>query len=897
MLRFVRFYALVYAVLFCGARTGLWCAAAETGQDQAVVGIAERITWQNTRLVGSPEPPLPYTTEPVFEQITWDRPLYAKAEPGTPNLLVVLQGGEKDKPTRILRLDTSHPAQTSDFLRIDGRLAYGLAFDPDYETNGFLYVFSNGPTEESERKNRVSRFQVDRKSPHACDLSSELVILEWRSMGHDGGELGFGADGMLYISTGDGTSDSDGWLSGQDVSNLLGGVLRIDVRGATEVTPYRVPPDNPFVDVEGARGELWAFGLRNPWRLWCDPPSGQIWVGNNGQDLWESVHLIRRGENYGWSVYEGSHPFYPQRQRGPAQIVPPTVEHHHTEARSLTGGVVYRGDQLPELHGAYVYGDYATGKIWGVRHDGSKVIWHQELADTVHQIAGFAITPSGALLVVDHGGSLHRIKKSPPPRLATDFPKRLSETDLFESVEDHVLKPGIIPYSVNAPGWNDHATAQRFLAIPDEQRITASGNRGWDLPNGSVVMQTLSLPQKGVAQRVETRLLLRQQNEWAGYTYRWNEEQTDASLVSESGQEIDVRSPTGETSSWHIPSRSECMSCHSRAVNFVLGLSNLQMNRQHHYGSIKANQIATLDHIGLFEKPPSTDGPSLANPYDATQPLDERARSYLHVNCSSCHVEAGGGNARMELEFKRKLNEMQLVAARPQHATFEINDAMLVAPGEPDRSVLIARMSRHGAGQMPPLFTRAVDEQGVHLMEAWIASLPKNERKFVRAWTTAELAGRLDQLNDQRSVTDGKETYRELGCIQCHRIAQEGGGAGPDLTGINAKLTALQVLQSIVEPSATIAPEYALTMLTTADGRIVSGRVEFEDATVIRLRSPESFDTPLVIQKSDIDERAISGVSMMPAGILNTCTEQEILDLIAYLLSAKESSTDAVIAP
>ena len=359
MLRFVRFYALV-----CAAQTGLWCAAAEVDQDQATVGIAERIAWQNTRLIGSPEPPLPYTTEPVFQQITWDRPLYAKAEPGTRNLLVVLQGGEKDKPTRIQRLDTSQPEQTTELLRMGGRLAYGLAFDPDYEANGFLYVFTNGPTGEPERKNRISRFHVGRNSPQACDPSSELVILEWRSMGHDGGELGFGADGMLYISSGDGTSDSDGWLSGQDVSNLLGGVLRIDVRGSTEATPYQVPPDNPFVDVEGARGELWAFGLRNPWRLWCDQPSGQIWVGNNGQDLWESVHLIRRGENYGWSVYEGSHPFYPQRQRGPTEIVPPTVEHHHTEARSLTGGVVYRGDQLPELDGAYVYGDYATGKIW-----------------------------------------------------------------------------------------------------------------------------------------------------------------------------------------------------------------------------------------------------------------------------------------------------------------------------------------------------------------------------------------------------------------------------------------------------------------------------------------------------------------------------------------------------
>ena len=870
----------------------LSCQADEQPIDQAeVLGILERTPWHNTRLLGSPEPPLPYTTEPVLTGINWDRPMYAKSEPGTTNLLIILQGGEKDKPTRILRIDTQRPTETSELLKIDGSIAYGLAFDPDYETNGYLYVFLNGPTDEPERKNRISRFHVDNTPSRECDPASELVIIQWRSMGHDGGELGFGADGMLYISSGDGTSDSDGWLSGQDVSNLLGGVLRIDVRNAGAASPYQIPNDNPFLGVEGARGELWAIGLRNPWRLWCDRKSGQIWVGNNGQDLWESVHLIRRGENYGWSVYEGSHPFYPQRQRGPAEIVAPTIEHHHTEARSLTGGVVYRGDQHPELDGAYIYGDYSTGKIWGIRHNGTEVTWHQELADTPHQIAGFAITPTGMLVVVDHGGSLHRLKKSRSVPRTTDFPRRLSETELFESLKDHVVKPGILPYSVNAPAWNDHATAERFLAIPDDSRIDASGNRGWNLPDGSVVIQTLSLPQNEVPRRIETRLLLRDQNEWAGYSYRWNDEQTDATLVAKEGEDIEVRSVDGKPISWHIPSRSECMSCHSRAVNFVLGLSTPQMNRRHAYGSITADQLSTLDHIKLFEKAPTREGPTLATPYDATQPLAARARSYLHVNCSSCHVEAGGGNARMELEFTRKLDDMRLIDARPQHASFGIGDAMLVAPGQPDRSVLVARVSRRGAGQMPPLCSRVVDEVGVNLIKDWIAALPKRERDFVRAWTTSQVLELWKTSNDERSLENGKQLYRELGCIQCHRLADEGGGAGPDLTRLPAKLSPEQLIESIVEPSANIAPEYALTMITTTDGRVLSGRIEHEDTELIRLRSPESFDTPITIETTEVDQRTLSKVSMMPADMLNSCSEQEILDLLAYVLSP-ERQTD-----
>ena len=860
--------------------------ACPAGAAAPEVGLTTRVPWANIKLQGSPEPPLPYVTEPAFTAITWERPIYAKAEPGTTNLIVVLQGGEQDKPSRMLRLDETQPTRVSELLSMEGRLVYGLAFDPDYETNGFLYLFSNGPTSEPERKNRISRFHVRDTPARDCDATAELVIIEWRSMGHDGGELGFGADGMLYISSGDGTSDSDGWLSGQDISNVLGGVLRIDVRDATAAAPYKVPPDNPFLNIEGARGELWAFGLRNPWRLWCDNASGQIWVGNNGQDLWETIHLIRRGENYGWSVYEGSHPFYAQRQRGPVEIVPPTIEHHHTEARSLTGGVVYRGTQLPELDGAYIYGDYSTGRIWGARHDGAKIVWHQELADTSHQIAGFAIAPSGALLVVDLGGSLHRLTPAPAHPQVTPFPVRLSETDLFVSVAEHILKPGIVPYSVNAAGWNDHAAAERFFAVPDDKKISTTDQRGWNLPEGSVLGQTLSLPHEGRLQRVETRLLIRQQHEWTAYTYRWNEQQTDATLVPKSGEQVAHASSDGTTITWQIPSRAECMSCHSRAVNFVLGLSTPQMNRPHDYGSVTANQLSTLHQMGLLQELPNLDGPPLVDPYDTTQTLDARARSYLHVNCSCCHVEAGGGNTRMELEFARALKDMRLVSARPQHATFEIRDAMLVAPGEPNRSVLLARISRRGTGQMPPLYTRVVDQAGVKLIHEWVATMPRSERVFVRDWTTEELVARLDDLTDQRSPERGRKTYQDLGCIQCHRIGDEGGGAGPDLSTITKRLAPAQIIQSIVEPSAAIAAEYALTMVTTSDGRALRGRIEYEDANVIRLRSPESFDVPVTVEKSKVDVRALSTVSMMPEDMLNSCSVDEILDLLAYLVGS-----------
>src|SRR6266700_3793596 len=338
--------------------------------DEQPFGIERRIPWTTSRVIGSPDPPLPYTVEKTFTNIKWQAPIYLTPEPDSDYLLVVQQGGEKERPSKILRVRDDPNADTAEtLLEVSNRLVYSVAFHPDYRTNGYLFVFSNGPTPETERTNRISRFTVEHQAPHRCDPKSEQVIIQWRSAGHDGGGIVFGHDGMLYISTGDGTSDSDGWVTGQDLSDLLGGVLRIDADHADGTQPYSVPKDNPFVGWKNARPELWAYGLRNPWRMTIDRKTGQIWTGNNGQDLWETAHLVRRGENYGWSVYEGSHPVYQNRKLGPTPVVPPTIEHPHSEARSLTGGVVYYGDEISELNGVYVYGGYSIWKRGGTRHN------------------------------------------------------------------------------------------------------------------------------------------------------------------------------------------------------------------------------------------------------------------------------------------------------------------------------------------------------------------------------------------------------------------------------------------------------------------------------------------------------------------------------------------------
>lgn len=855
--------------------------------DEAPFGLERRVPWTTSRIVGSPDPPLPYSVEKIFTNMQWRAPLFVGPEPNSDSLLVVLQGGEKDRPSKILRVrDDLGAKEAETLLVVSNRLIYSVEFHPGYRTNGQLLVFSNGPTPESERTNRISRYLVARDAPQRCDPASERIILEWRSAGHDGGGLVFGRDGMLYISTGDGTSDSDGWNSGQTIDDLLGAVLRIDVDHPQGAQAYSVPKDNPFLGWTNARPEIWAYGLRNPWRITVDQKTGHIWVGNNGQDLWETAHLVRRGENYGWSVYEGSHPFYLNRKPGPTPVVPPTIEHHHAEARSLTGGVVYYGERFRDLEGAYVYGDYSSGTIWGARHPATtgRITWHKELARTQLQIAAFAVSQGGELLIVDNGGGIYRLVEAPKHRATNKFPTRLSETGIFASTKDHHLAAGVIGYSVNTSGWADGAQIERLIGLPYESQIELSN--GWTFPNGAVLVQTLSLPcgDSGAARRIETRLLTRQQGQWAGYSYRWNESQSDATLVAAKGEDKEITT-SGGRQSWRFPSRMECMACHSRAANFVLGFTELQLHKMHNYGKVRDEQLRSLEHLGLFNGYKfKASKPKLVNAYDSSADLEARARSYLHVNCSVCHVEAGGGNAKMELGFNTKPDKMNIFEARPQHDTFGIDNAMLIARRDPERSVLYQRVARRGRGQMPPLVSTVVDDRAVVLLRDWIGSMTPTQ-KFVRDWTMENLLPKLERVKEPRSIDGGRAAFQQTGCNQCHRFAGEGGTVGPDLTGVGRRLSARDLLEAIVVPSKVISEGYATTEIETKSGAVITGRVEREDNQELVIRPSLATDTIKTIRKTEIRQRTLSKSSNMPTGMLNTLEETAVLDLLAYLLA------------
>ncbi|MBI3840277.1 MAG: PQQ-dependent sugar dehydrogenase [Planctomycetia bacterium] len=708
-------------------------------------GIDTLVPLTTSRVVGSPDPPLPYRAKKTFAKLTTSFPLTVLQQPDS-DWLICLTHDASNGPTNIVRFKDDREAERFEKLLWIDRTAYDLTFHPDFKNNGYLYIGSNGPAtgEPTVKTTRVTRYTMSRRPPQAIDPRSETMIIEWPSDGHNGGALVFGHDRMLYVTSGDGTSDSDTHIVGQDLSRLTAKVLRIDVDHPDSGRQYSVPNDNPFVTMEGARGETWAYGLRNPWRMTVDKQTGHIWVGNNGQDLWEQAYLVRRGDNYGWSALEGGHPFYLDRQAGPTPFVKPTVEHPHSVARSLTGGVVYHGTKFPELRGAYIYGDYSTGKIWGVKHDGSQITWHKELADTTLQITGFGADTHGELLIVDYRGQdqggFYTLEPMPTDGPRAEFPARLSQTGLFESISPLVPQGGLVPYSVNSPLWSDGAIKARYIAIPFKQgtdrRIEFTESHGWNFPDETVLVKSFALELEvgNPASRrwIETRLLTRQEGEWVGYSYLWNDEQTEAVLVEAAGvdREFSIRDSATDAvtgagkQTWHYPSRAECMVCHSRAANFVLGLTELQMNKDHDYGGVVDNQLRTLAHLGLLQlTKPLDQYRKLVDPYDSQADLDARARSYLHANCAQCHVAAGGGNAKMELEFFTARDKTNIFDVAPMHDAYKIPDARLIAPGAPERSILLERIARRGAGQMPPLATSVVDGQAVKLLSDWIRQL------------------------------------------------------------------------------------------------------------------------------------------------------------------------------
>jgi glucose/arabinose dehydrogenase len=353
-----------------------------------------------------------FTLVEAFPNLYFSNPVDLQTpRDGTNRLFVVEQQG------RIIVFENNQNTTVKKvFLDITDRVAWGgemgllgLAFHPQFSSNGYFYV---NYTANNPRRTIVSRFHVSPTNPDSADKNSELVLLTFNQpyANHNGGCLSFGPDGYLYIATGDGGSAGDPQNNAQNITNLLGKILRIDVNTQQSPLNYSIPPDNPFINSpdQNVRKEIYAYGLRNPWRFSFDLLTNKLWCADVGQYDWEEIDLIEKGGNYGWRCYEGNHPYNLSGCSG--NYIFPIYEYSHIEGISITGGYVYRGNQFPELNGKYIYGDFGTKKIWALSYDGSTAS-NDLLAICPQAISSFGIDEQNEIYVVGYEGRIYKFNK------------------------------------------------------------------------------------------------------------------------------------------------------------------------------------------------------------------------------------------------------------------------------------------------------------------------------------------------------------------------------------------------------------------------------------------------------------------------------------------------------
>ncbi len=731
------------------------CAAGPPRPKESETTKFARTPWNTSRVVGSPDPPPAYKVVRAFPNLKFEHPLLIARPPKNDRLFVGEQAGVlysfADKPDAKADLffDLRKELKTVHLLpdAKEVEAVYGLAFHPNFEKNRQCFVCYTLRGKKPGQQNladgtRVSRFTATKADPPRIDPASEEILFTFLQGGHNGGDVQFGPDGMLYISTGDAGSPNppDPFNTGQDVSDLLSSILRVDVDHKDEGKNYAVPKDNPFVAMKGARPEVWAYGLRNPWRMGFDRQTGELFVGDVGWELWESVHRVEKGGNYGWSAMEGPQPIKPEKV-GPTPIHPALIELPHTIACSVTGGRVYRGKKFPELRGAYVFGDWETRRLWAARFEGDRTTEMPEIARPSVRIVAFGEDREGELYFLDYdGGTLHTIEPNDAGLKNIDFPTELSKTGLFASLKDQTPAAGVVPFKVNSRQWQDGATAEHWAAFPGrssaalyENGKPIPGMVDWHnfrlhFPKDAVLVRTISL----AGRRLETQLLHFDGVDWRAYTYAWRDDQADADLVPADGAEKEVTDGK-QKRVWQFQSRSQCMSCHSSWSEYALAFQPEQLNRP---GPEGRNQLVAFTETGLIRRAGPDGGPlppydaesaakerKLVDPTDAGQPMDARARSYLHANCGHCHCEGGGGAVDLRLQYPVAVAEMKAVGVRPSRGDFGLSQACIVKPGDPYASTLYFRMAKFGRDRMPHIGSEWPDEAGLMLIENWIAGM------------------------------------------------------------------------------------------------------------------------------------------------------------------------------
>ncbi|MBA4192214.1 MAG: hypothetical protein C0467_29955 [Planctomycetaceae bacterium] len=982
----------------------------------------KRVPWTTSKITGSPEPPPNFKSVRVFPEAKFTKPLQITPCPGSDRLFITeehgkifsLKPGAGSKPelffdvTKELKtLDKTAGAKGLDIL-------YGIVFHPKFEQNRYAFVCMTFKPKDPKTTpflpdgSRISRFTVTKTDPPRLDPDSEAIIITWQGGGHNGCDMHFSpTDGMLYFSTGDGRGPNppDPLNTGQDCSDLLSSILRIDVDNRDAGKNYAIPKDNPFVGMKDVRPEIWAFGFRNPYRMSFDRQAGDLWVGDVGWELWEMVHKIQKGGNYGWSVTEGRQPTKPTQKVGPTPILPPTLELPHTIAASVTGGYVYRGKRFPELVGAYIFGDWETRRIWAARFENGRVKEMPEIVKPNVRVSAFGEDNAGELYYLDYDtGFMYTLERNDAKGVTTAFPTKLSETGLFKDVKNLKEADGVRAFTPAVKQWQDGADGSHHVALPGTSSVTIfekprrlPGQVYWhdfklQFPKDAVLVKTLKLNLEGRkssfgegGKKIETQVLHFDGEDWHGYTFAWREDGSDADLVPAEGTEkllhiADARVPDGKRElTWTFPSRTQCAVCHSAWSEYSLAFNVGQLNAgdpvlrmgtntgspwyysQENNELIKLSQHGFVRRVGSDDKDlPIFDAKSVEKETsfrsgaetNSKEWTERAARAYLHVNCAHCHrFGGGGGQVVLEMDFSKPLKEMGLLDVNPKQGDFSIPDARIIKSGDPHGSVLFYRMAKFGRGRMPHLGSEIPHQYGLQLMANWIEDLGGKERsKFAFSADDAEkklltVAGALPLasgialffrskediesvkqvvaaaaklepgpvrdlfegylppdpkgrklgsnprpqaiLSLKGDVKNGEAIFfnKEMKCANCHKIGDKGTALGPELTAIGKTRTRAELLESLLQPSLQVEPQFAAYLVQTKDEKTFTGLLVKRDEKQVVLRDAENKE--IVIVAENVESLRPSRLSLMPDGQMAGLLPQEAADLLEYLATRR----------
>jgi glucose/arabinose dehydrogenase len=793
------------------------------------------ITFSNALRIANPALAMPtaapetsWQTADAFPIVTFNQPICLASIPGDTHRLFVCERLAKiqlipdvaaAQPTKQLFLDLQQvvagrtPTETIENGPFDENGLLGLAFHPNYASNGYFYVAYTVRIAGGSFYQRIARFKVSAGNPNLADPTSELILLQQLDEGgnHNGGDLHFGPDGYLYYAAGDEEAQNDVRQNSQKIDlDFFSGIFRIDVDkragnrapNAHSAIPtdngqarFSVPADNPFIhtslggtwdgkingvtvpDLNKVRTEFWAFGFRHPWRFSFDPATGNLWAGDVGQDTYEEIDMVQRGGNYGWVYREGLHdthftnPTPPPKPAGFTSI-DPVYEYVHTgipggdtqfKGNSVLGGFVYRGSRFPDLYGTYIFGDSVSGHIWR----------RNITTGLVDRLAG---VPGGNGAIVSMGsdpsnqdvlfaeyvnGRILRLTKGD---VTSAFPATLTDTGLFADLTDLSPNPGLLPYEPNLPFWSDFAMKKRWFAIPNASGLmTWSRDQNWTFPSGMLWIKHFDLEtvrgNAGTKRRIETRVLVKTNTGAYGVSYRWNDAQTEATLVPDAGVDFDisvVEDGLSRTQRWQIPSRASCLTCHTPQAGHGLSFTTRQMNRSNTINGFAGNQLTLLRNGGYFSNAPDSPNilPRHVRANETAYSVETRVRSYLAVNCAYCHQQGGTGNGIWDGRAHLTLAQTQLI-----NGAVENNGGnpanRLVVPGDIAHSVVYNRVAAaNGFTRMPPLATNELDQADIALLRNWItASLPA--RQTYDQWRLTQFGSITSPQGDPAADPDG----------------------------------------------------------------------------------------------------------------------------------------------